>query len=155
MIPEEALAFDDFTGADVAEGIELAWAFAAADPYRAATHNKGIMNGIDAVVLATGNDWRAIEAGAHAYAARDGRYTSLSTWERDGDGQPGGHAGDADGGGHRRRRDPRPSDRPGGAQDAGRQALPASWPRSSSASAWRRTWRPSARWPPRASSGGT
>ena len=57
-----------------------AWAFAATDPYRAATHNKGIMNGVDAVVLATGNDWRAVEAGAHAYAARNGGYTSLSTW---------------------------------------------------------------------------
>jgi hydroxymethylglutaryl-CoA reductase len=57
-----------------------AYAFAAVDPYRAATHNKGIMNGIDAVVIATGNDWRAVEAGAHAYAARDGAYTSLSVW---------------------------------------------------------------------------
>lgn len=85
-IPEAALAFDAFTGGAVAAGIERAWAFAAADPYRATTHNKGIMNGIDAVVLATGNDWRAIEAGAHAYAARNGRYTSLSTWQRDGDG---------------------------------------------------------------------
>lgn len=86
-IPEDALTFESFSGEDVAEGIELAWAFAAADPYRATTHNKGIMNGIDAVTLATGNDWRAIEAGAHAYAARDGRYTSLSTWRRDGEGQ--------------------------------------------------------------------
>ncbi len=86
VIPEEALAFDDFSGEAVAEGIEAAWAFAAADPYRAATHNKGIMNGVDAVVVATGNDWRAVEAGAHAYAARDGRYTSLSTWRRDGRG---------------------------------------------------------------------
>ncbi len=85
-IPETALAFNGFEGAEVAEGIELAWAFAAADPYRAATHNKGIMNGIDAVVLATGNDWRAVEAGAHAYAAREGRYTSLSSWRRDGQG---------------------------------------------------------------------
>jgi hydroxymethylglutaryl-CoA reductase len=59
---------------------------AAADPYRAATHNKGIMNGIDAVLLATGNDWRAAEAGAHAYAARSGRYTSLSTWSEGSDG---------------------------------------------------------------------
>ena len=75
-----------FTGEQVRDGIIEAWAFAAADPYRAATHNKGIMNGVDAVVIATGNDWRAIEAGAHAYAARDGRYTSLSTWGRDGDG---------------------------------------------------------------------
>jgi hydroxymethylglutaryl-CoA reductase len=57
--------------------------FAELDPYRAATHNKGIMNGIDAVVVATGNDWRAIEAGAHAYAARDGRYTALATWRTD------------------------------------------------------------------------
>ncbi len=82
-VPVEALAFGDFTGEQVAQGIFEAWAFAAADPYRAATHNKGIMNGIDAVVLATGNDWRAVEAGAHAYAARSGRYTSLSVWERD------------------------------------------------------------------------
>ncbi len=67
-------------GAPVAASIFEAWAFAAADPYRAATHNKGIMNGIDAVAIATGNDWRAIEAGAHAYAARNGRYTSLTDW---------------------------------------------------------------------------
>ncbi|HXK42057.1 MAG TPA: hydroxymethylglutaryl-CoA reductase, degradative [Anaerolineae bacterium] len=86
VIPENALAFGSFSGETVALGIEQAWAFAAADPYRAATHNKGIMNGIDAVVLATGNDWRAVEAGAHAYAAREGRYTSLSTWQRDGKG---------------------------------------------------------------------
>jgi hydroxymethylglutaryl-CoA reductase len=64
----------------VRDGIVEAWAFAEADPYRAATHNKGIMNGVDAVVIATGNDWRAIEAGAHAFAARSGRYTSLSRW---------------------------------------------------------------------------
>ena len=68
------------------DGIIAAYAFAAVDPYRAATHNKGIMNGVDAVVIATGNDWRAIEAGAHAYAARSGRYTSLSTWNKDADG---------------------------------------------------------------------
>jgi hydroxymethylglutaryl-CoA reductase len=79
-IPVEELAFGDFGGRRVAQGIVEAWAFAAADPYRAATHNKGIMNGIDAVVMATGNDWRAIEAGAHVYAARSGAYTSLSTW---------------------------------------------------------------------------
>ena len=65
------------------QGIVEAYVFAAVDPYRAATHNKGIMNGIDAVALACGQDWRAVEAGAHAYAARDGRYTSLSTWTRD------------------------------------------------------------------------
>lgn len=79
-IPAEALAFGAFIGADVRERVIAAWAFAAADPYRAATHNKGIMNGVDAVTVATGNDWRAVEAGAHAYAARSGRYTSLSRW---------------------------------------------------------------------------
>lgn len=85
-IPVEALAFDDFSGEQVRDGVIAAWAFAAADPYRAATHNKGIMNGVDAVVVATGNDWRAVEAGAHAYAAREGRYTSLSTWGQDAEG---------------------------------------------------------------------
>jgi hydroxymethylglutaryl-CoA reductase len=70
----------------VRDGIIAAWAFAAVDPHRAATHNKGIMNGVDAVVIATGNDWRAVEAGAHAYAARSGRYTSLSTWGKDSSG---------------------------------------------------------------------
>jgi hydroxymethylglutaryl-CoA reductase len=85
-IPVKELAFDDFSGEEVRDGIIAAYAFAAADPYRAATHNKGIMNGVDAVVIATGNDWRAIEAGAHAYAARSGRYTSLSTWGKNKDG---------------------------------------------------------------------
>ena len=70
------LAFDQYQAEEVRDGIVSAWAFAAADPYRAATHNKGIMNGVDPVVIATGNDRRAIEAGAHAYAARNGRYTS-------------------------------------------------------------------------------
>src|SRR5208337_4224507 len=69
-------------GEDVVTGIVNAYAFAASDPFRCATHNKGIMNGVTAVVLATGNDTRAIEAGAHAYAARSGHYTSLSTWEK-------------------------------------------------------------------------
>ena len=82
-IPLEQLGFADYAPGEVRDGIIAAWAFAAADPYRAATHNKGIMNGIDAVVLATGNDWRAVEAGAHAFAARQGRYTSLSTWGKD------------------------------------------------------------------------
>ncbi|MBN1813384.1 MAG: hydroxymethylglutaryl-CoA reductase, degradative [Anaerolineae bacterium] len=86
VVPVEALATEDFSGEQVAQSIVEAWAFAAADPYRAATHNKGIMNGVDAVVVATGNDWRAIEAGAHAYAARSGRYTALSTWGRQADG---------------------------------------------------------------------
>jgi hydroxymethylglutaryl-CoA reductase len=85
-VPMSELAFGDFSGERVRDGIIEAWAFAAADPYRAATHNKGIMNGVDAVVIAAGNDWRAIEAGAHAYAARSGRYTSLSTWGKDKDG---------------------------------------------------------------------
>jgi len=85
-IPVEELAFDDYTGKEVRDGIIEAWAFAACDPYRAATHNKGIMNGVDAVVIATGNDWRAIEAGAHAYAVKNGRYASLSTWGEDADG---------------------------------------------------------------------
>ncbi len=80
-IPVSSLAHNDYDGTDVAHRIVEAWAFAAADPYRATTHNKGIMNGIDAVVIATGNDWRAVEAGAHAYAARDGRYMPLSTWQ--------------------------------------------------------------------------
>ena len=85
-IPTEVLGFRDFSGEQVARGVVEAWAFAAADPYRATTHNKGIMNGVDAVVIATGNDWRAVEAGAHAYAARSGRYTSLSAWEIDAQG---------------------------------------------------------------------
>jgi hydroxymethylglutaryl-CoA reductase len=85
-IPATALAFETYSGERVRDGIIEAWAFAEADPYRAATHNKGIMNGVDAVVIATGNDWRAIEAGAHAYAARSGRYTSLSRWGRGEDG---------------------------------------------------------------------
>ena len=86
IIPVAELAFDDYTGEQVRDGIIEAYAFAVSDPYRAATHNKGIMNGVDAVVIATGNDWRAIEAGTHAYAARSGRYTSLSTWGTDAEG---------------------------------------------------------------------
>lgn len=85
-VPVSALAFRDFSGEEVRDGVIEAWALAAADPYRAATHNKGIMNGVDAVVIATGNDWRAIEAGAHAYAARTGRYSSLSQWTIDDEG---------------------------------------------------------------------
>ena len=83
LVPTEALAFGDFPGERVVQGIVEAYAMATVDPYRAATHNKGIMNGVDAVVIATGNDWRAIEAGAHAYAARSGRYVPLSQWDRD------------------------------------------------------------------------
>jgi hydroxymethylglutaryl-CoA reductase len=81
-----ALATKTVSGEDMVTGIVEAAEFAAIDPYRAATHNKGIMNGIDPVVVATGNDWRAIEAGAHAFAVKDGRYTSLTTWERDREG---------------------------------------------------------------------
>jgi len=77
---------EDIGSEEVVDGVVAASAFAEADPYRAATHNKGIMNGVIAVALATGQDHRALEAGAHAYAARFGRYTSLSRWEKDGDG---------------------------------------------------------------------
>lgn len=73
-------------GEEVVDGIVTAYAFAEADPYRAATHNKGIMNGITPVITATGNDTRAIEAGAHSYAARSGRYKSLTVWEKNADG---------------------------------------------------------------------
>jgi hydroxymethylglutaryl-CoA reductase len=73
-------------GEEVVDGIVRAYAFAAADPFRCATHNKGIMNGVTAAVLASGNDTRAVEAGAHAYAARSGHYTSLTTWEKNVDG---------------------------------------------------------------------
>ena len=85
-IPLADLAFDEYSGPEVRDGIIAAWAFADADPYRAATHNKGILNGVDAVVLVTGNDWRAVEAGAHAYAVQEGRYRSLSTWGADAEG---------------------------------------------------------------------
>src|SRR6058998_1623974 len=78
LIPKEALG-----GEAVVYGIVQAYAFAAADPYRCATHNKGVMNGITAVCLATGNDTRAIEAGAHAYAARTGHYSPLTHWNKD------------------------------------------------------------------------
>ncbi len=80
QIPSAAFTTPTIDGAVVIENIAHANAFAVADPYRAATHNKGIFNGIDAVALATGNDWRAIEAGAHAYAARDGQYRALTEW---------------------------------------------------------------------------
>jgi hydroxymethylglutaryl-CoA reductase len=81
-VPASALATDDMDGEAVIDGIVNASRFAELDPYRAATHNKGIMNGVDSVVIATGNDWRAVEAGAHAFAARSGRYAPLATWRR-------------------------------------------------------------------------
>ena len=80
------IAKEEVSGEEVVDGIVEAYNFAAADPYRAATHNKGILNGIIGVVIATGNDHRAIEAGAHAYAARNGHYGSLSHWEKNMDG---------------------------------------------------------------------
>ena len=92
VVPKEALALEGLSAEEGVQRILEAHAFAVADPYRAVTHNKGIMNGIDALVMATGNDWRAIEAGAHAYAAlgnqaaRSGRYAALSTWERNAEG---------------------------------------------------------------------
>ena len=79
----EALTTSERAGAEIIEGVLDAYTLAAIDPYRAATHNKGIMNGIDPIIVATGNDWRAVEAGAHAYACRSGRYTSLTRWEKD------------------------------------------------------------------------
>lgn len=83
-VPKESLTIEGYSGDKVVRGIALASAFAEADPYRAATHNKGVMNGIDAVVIATGNDWRAIEAGAHSYAAhKTGTYTALTKWDAD------------------------------------------------------------------------
>lgn len=85
-VPVEALKMDGFSGEDVADKMIQAYQIADADPYRAATHNKGIMNGIDPVVIATGNDWRAVEAGAHAYVAGQNGYRSMSTWERNAQG---------------------------------------------------------------------
>ena len=79
-IPAAVFDSDDYDGKDVVRGIAEANAFAYADSYRAATHNKGIFNGVDAVLLATGNDWRAVESGAHAWAARDGQYRALTDW---------------------------------------------------------------------------
>jgi len=80
VIPIDDLTTRGHAGEEVRDGIVLANEFACVDPYRATTHNKGVMNGVDAVALATGNDWRSIEAAAHAYAARGGRYTSLTRW---------------------------------------------------------------------------
>ncbi len=82
LVPADVLATDDMSGEEVIDGILNASRFAELDPYRAATHNKGIMNGVDAVVIATGNDWRATEAGAHAFAARSGQYGPLAIWRR-------------------------------------------------------------------------
>lgn len=86
-IPVRALACDRVDGPTAARGIASASRFAELDPYRAVTHNKGIANGMDAVVLATGNDWRATSAAAHAYAARSGKYAPLATWKLTPDGE--------------------------------------------------------------------
>lgn len=79
-IPVAALSEDAAEAAAAAERIVEASVFAERDPYRAVTHNKGVMNGIDAVLMATGNDWRAVEAAAHAWAARDGHYGAMTRW---------------------------------------------------------------------------
>ena len=139
-------------GEEVRDGIIAAYAFAAVDPYRAATHNKGIMNGVDAVVIATGNDWRAIEAGAHAYAARSGRYTSLIHLEQRCGRQSGRHARNADGGGNRRRRDQGPPGGAGRGQADGRENCQRTGRDHRLGGTWRKTWLPCAPSPPKASS---
>ena len=119
--PAAALATEALDGAAVRDGIVAASRFAEDDPYRAATHNKGIMNGVDAVVIATGNDWRGVEAGAHAFAAADGRYRPLAIWRAsEGGGDLRRPARDADGGRHRRRHAARPRGRAAGAAAARR-----------------------------------
>jgi hydroxymethylglutaryl-CoA reductase len=86
MIPASELEREGVSGAEAVRNIVEAAALAEVDPYRATTHNKGVMNGIDAVIIATGNDWRAAEAGAHAYAARNGGYSSMTHWWQDDEG---------------------------------------------------------------------
>ena len=85
-VPHATLNAPGIEGRAVVRGIVEAQAFAEADPYRAVTHNKGVMNGVDAVVVATGNDWRAVEAAAHAWAARSGQYGPLTQWDQDANG---------------------------------------------------------------------
>lgn len=82
LIPAKAFNSPEFDGQDVVDRIEKAYLFGFYDRYRAATNNKGIMNGIDPVLIATGNDWRAAEAGAHAWAAREGTYRPLAVWKK-------------------------------------------------------------------------
>ena len=145
------LAGKGYAGERVRDGVIIAADFADADPYRAATHNKGIMNGVDAVALATGNDWRAIEAGAHAYAARHGRYSSLTEWWKDDAGNLRGSIEMPHEGRHRRRAagvEPRRGDEPAPAR---RRSPPPNWPRSWRPWAWRRTSRRCGRSPPTAS----
>ena len=155
-IPLRAAELSKVTAATtVRDGIIEAWAFAAVDPYRAATHNKGIMNGVDAVVIATGNDWRAVEAGAHAYAARTGSYTSLSTWGRDAKGNLVGALEMPMAVGIGRRVHPRASCGAARPQDHGRHIGERVGRDRSFPSGWRKTWPRCAPWPPRASSAGT
>lgn len=85
-VPRESLSNREFSGPEVVDRIEQAYLFAAHDVYRAATHNKGVMNGIDPVVIATGNDWRAVEAGAHAYSCRSGVYQPMTRWWKNAEG---------------------------------------------------------------------
>lgn len=91
LIKKEALTTKEFDGSELVDRIVLAHLFAEVDPYRAATHNKGVMNGIDPVVIATGNDWRAIEAGAHSYCAKNGRYEPMTKWKKNSSGDLEGH----------------------------------------------------------------
>lgn len=150
----EVMATAEHSGERIIEGIVDACTFAVIDPYRAATHNKGIMNGIDPVIVATGNDWRAVEAGAHAYACRSGRYTSLTRWEKD-----------ASGAWSAPSRCPCPwawwAAQPGPIRwRAWRCASSAcsrrrNWARWPWPWAWRRTWAPCARSPQKASSAAT
>ncbi len=86
-VPLEVLGFREWSGAEVRDMIVAASRFAERDPYRAATHNKGIMNGVDPLMIATGNDWRAMEAGCHSFACRSGKYSPLATWWKDPEGQ--------------------------------------------------------------------
>jgi len=91
LVPKENLKNSEFSGDEVVERIEKAYLFAAHDVYRATTHNKGVMNGIDPVVIATGNDWRAVEAGAHAYCCRNGVYEPMTQWRKNAGGDLEGH----------------------------------------------------------------
>jgi hypothetical protein len=152
-VPLAALRGEDRSPEEVRDGIVAASRFAARDPYRATTHNKGILNGIDAVAVATGNDWRAVEAGAHAFAASRGTYAPLCTWHREGDDLAG------------RMELPLAMGTVGGLTDVhpvARISLRILGVRTATelamaaaAAEWPTTWPPCGPWRPRASSGGT
>ena len=144
-----------WTARAVRDGIVAASRFAEDDPYRAATHNKGIMNGVDAVVIATGNDWRGVEAGAHAFAAADGRYRPLAIWRAEDGGDARRPARDADGGRHRRRHAAGARGRAARAAAARRHRRDDAGDDRRQRRAWRRTWRRCARWRPKGSSAAT